>query len=240
MNFISIGAYLRKLWDRFLGFLGRLRKTGEINYAVPLSDEQAVALLVYGKEYSFDAASVIVDSWRMYAESRGYKGPIAWLVSHGFTLKTAPLVAPCYDRFEHLDSWGFTDKPTEELLAFWVPFTVNQRAEKNVEQMGLSQDILRKIHGLPEGHCVSFGSISLLTALILTYKSLTGKWAPENSRYAVSDTLTDDGSRLFVGGGSVADPESDMLRCRRLRRGNNGGEDISFFPLGVVELGKSV
>jgi hypothetical protein len=159
---------------------------------------------------------------------------VAWKVKAGFMLKQhAPFAGPCYGKLDYLQGWELTnDKPTKDALVFWVPRLAEKSTSKTVEQMETHRAELRQKNNLPRHHCASFGSITLLFALILAHFKRTGERVPLECLYAASDTLNaDDGNRLIAGHfyevGIYCDRWSD----------DHGLVNIGFFLLGVEELG---
>lgn|GEM_PF-1124121 len=213
--------------------LERVKKIAASIFVNPLSDQEAIALLVQGKKYSPEQAEVIVKPWRKYAASLGYAGPVVWKVRQGFTLKThAPLAGPCYKDLAYLQSWNFPDKPTEDSLVFWVPRFAEQSTNKSIGQMEAHRATLLKAHNLPTSHCDRFGSIGLQFALILAHHKRTGERVPLNYLYAASDTLDAGGRRLIAG---LFDQGG--LSCSSWR-GSRGSDGVGFFLLGVEKLGQ--
>lgn len=215
-------------------FLGsRAKEIAESIFVIPLSDEEAIQILVQTERYTREQAETIVKSWRKDASDMGYTGPVAWKVRQGFTLKThAPMVGPCYNDLTYLQNWNFTDTPTVDSLVFWVPRLAEQSTNKSVTQMEAHRAEQRQIHNLPSNHCDRFGSIQLLFALIQAHFKRTGERVPLNCLYAASDTLRADGDRLIAGGF-----DSGGLYCSYWFVSLGNGI-IGFFLLGVEELGQ--
>lgn len=176
--------------------------------------------------------SHLVVPWRRLASDLNYTGPVIWDVREGFTLQRhAPKAGPCYNKFEHLHDWKFSnDEPTKKAIAFFVPRLLTASTKKNVdEQIALMSDV-RQAHGLPAHHLASFGSAAMLTGLVLAHFKRTGERTPLNCFWARTDTLRTGGNRLRVGGF-----DGNGLYCSYW----DGGvryDDLGVFPLGV-ELG---
>ena len=210
----------------------RGKEIAESTFVICLSDPEAIKLLVKQKKCTLEQAEAMVKPWRKYASDRGYNGPVAWKIRQGFTLKTnAPLVGPCYDDLNYLQSWNFPDVPTEDVLVFWVPRLAEQSTGKTAEQMQVHRASERQAHNLPANHCDRFGSIGLLFALILAHFKRTGERVPLNYFYAASDTLHAVGDRLLAG-----DFRGSGLYCRWWD-GSVGSGFFGFFLLGVEKLG---
>lgn len=174
-----------------------------------------------------------VASWRKYAGTVGYTGPVAWKVKKGFTLKThAPKAGPCYDQLNYLKGWSLKDDvPTTDSLVFWVPKLAEGSLAKTAAEMKELQAALHMQHKLPKNHCSSFGSIALLFALILAHFKRTGKRVPANFYYAASDSFHEGCGRLIAG-----DFDGDGLDCSHWD-GRFGLGIIGCFLLGVETLG---
>lgn len=173
-----------------------------------------------------------IASWRKYAESVGYNGPVAWKVREGFTLKShAPKAGPCYDKLRYIQDWRLKDDvPTTNSVVFWVPMIVPGSTYVNTLEMAVIRALLRKNHKMPEHHCTSFGSIALLFALILARFKRTSERVPANFFYTASDSFHEDGSRLIAGFFNERG-----LHCDRWLVNRNGL--VGFFLLGVETLG---
>lgn len=215
---------------RFLKELAK--KASDGIFVIPLDDDDAVFYLVnpYDETRAVEARAK-VKAWREVAMKMGYSGPVCWLVKAGFIMKTsAPKVGPCYDNLNYLQGWDIqNDEPTVDSLVFWIPKLAEDSTNKNYQQMVSHRGFLRDNYNMPANHCQSFGSISLLFALILAYYKLKGDRVPANFLYAASDTLHVIGHRLIAG-----DFLQDGLDC-----GNWSGDassDVGFFLLGVELL----
>lgn len=192
-------------------------------FVEPLSDNEL------GKQ--FPQFTDALAQWRKLAVTMDYRGPVAWKVKVGFTLKQhAPLAGPCYQKLGNLQAWEIkNDKPTKDSLVFWVPRLVGTSTSKTVKQMEAHRARLRQKNNLPEHHCTSFGSIALQFALILAHFKRTGNRVPLECLYAASDTLY-AGDRLIAG-----DFNENGLDCHGWDDGD-ACDDIGFFLLGVEEL----
>ncbi len=209
----------------------KAKKANDGTFVIPLDDDRAVQFLVDRKGYTEVDARSKVKAWREAATKMDYRGPICWLVKAGFTIKgDAPKAGPCYDNLSYMQSWELqNDEPTKDSLVFWIPKLAADSTGKSHQQMMSQRALLRDAHNLPANHCRSFGSISLLFALILTYYKLNDDWVPTNCLYAASDTLHVYGDRL------LADIFSQSgLRCYRWCGDANA--TIGFFLLGVELL----
>lgn len=173
----------------------------EGEYAISLSDEQAVTWLIKKRKYDQMAAHTLVTRWYGLARKEfNYTGPVAWKVRAGFTLKQhAPKVGPCYEQFKYLQDWKFQDEPTKDCLVFWVPviFPVTRNMKKEGQLAAL--DKIGRYYGLPSGHLSSLGNATFLAALILAEFKRSGKWLPANCDWVRTDTQYSDGNLLSLG-----------------------------------------
>jgi len=210
----------------------RARWIAENTFVIPLSDEEAVQLLIQWKGYTEEQATAKVRVWRIYAQKMGYTGPVVWKVKAGFSLKShAPAAGPCYQNLQYLQGWELkNDEPTKDSLVFWVPRLVEGSLNKNGTQMETLRAEQRNAHELPSNHCDCFGSIDLLFALILAHYKRDGKRVPLDCKYAASDTLLVVGLRLVAGGFDGVGASCDGWL-------GNAGAGVGFFLLGVEELG---
>ena len=89
----------------------------------PLSDEDAIVILINRKGHTKELAEAKVLAWRAYAQKSGYNGQIVFLVKGGFTLELASDVGKCsYSLHELIEKFDFRhNNPTEDSLVFWVP-----------------------------------------------------------------------------------------------------------------------
>lgn len=195
-------------------------------FAIPLSDQKL--------QDQFPQFADRLAPWRKLAIVIDHRGPIVWKVRQDFTLKThAPLAGPCRNGLAYLQGWDFIDTPTTDSLVFWVPRLAEQSTSKSITQMEAHRAELKQSYRLPSKHCMSFGSIGLLFALILAHFKRTGERVPLNYLYAASDTLFADGHRLIAGRFN----SSDGLNCDDWDD-SFGYDDIGFFLLGVEKLGQ--
>lgn len=171
---------------------------------------------------------VAVKCWRMYAAEFNYAGPVAWKVKDGFSLKiNAPLVGPCYRNLKDIQKWDIqNDEPTKNSIVFWVPRLASVSMDRTFTEMEMIRDLLKKRLELPNNHATSFGSISLLFALILAHFKRKGERVPLKNFFAISDSVGVEGNRLIVGdfGGSGLQCSDTVGRPRY---------DLGFFLLGV-------
>jgi hypothetical protein len=154
--------------------------------------------------------------WRKYAAACGYTGPVTWLC------------AAC-DRFwEEVGRVAFQRTIRTTSVAFWVPRLAAESTSKTITQMTALRKKLHKKHRLPPGHCQSFGSDVLITALIQAHFKRVGERVPLGHLYAASDTLRAEGGRLILSrrAGGI-----DYLGWL-----GDAGVNVGFFLLGVEEL----
>lgn len=212
--------------------------TEEINYVSSLSDEEAVKLLVESKKYAEPEAKVLVASWRKYASDRDYTGPVAWKVEAGFTfLLHAEKAGPCYFSLDYQRKFGQEsdvdiDEPTKDSLVFWVPRLAPGSIGKTPAEMEGLYDVFQIKYSLPFQSPISFGSISLLFALIFAHFKRIGEKVPLDEMYAVSDTYSDNG-HLIIG-----NFVKKGLACNFLN--HKIQDSVGFFLLTVVELGEDL
>lgn len=164
------------------------------------------------------------EPWRRYTRAVGNLDFFIANVRGGFTLK----------KFVSLSGVQLPDEmdsgdPTEDCIVFWVPSLAPDSTMKYFADMESHRNNLAKEHGLPLGHASSFGSASLLFALILAHFRRTGLMVPTGKKFAVSDTLQ-KGYRCYVGGF-----HRDGVKCDRFR---NLSPDVKygFFLLGVEKI----
>jgi hypothetical protein len=197
----------------------------EQTYVVALSDTEL--------QEQFPEFADRLPSWRKVAAALDYRGPVAWKVKKGFTLKEhAPLTGFCYDSLNYLQNWSLrNDEPTKASIVFWVPRLAEGSTSKTIPQMDKLRTELKQRYELPVHHASSFGSIALLFALILAHFKRTGERVPLNTFYAASDTFHADGDRLFAG-----NFDEDGLDCYYWHE--DAYVSLGFFLLGVEELGQ--
>jgi len=170
--------------------------------------------------------------WRKLAAELNYSGPVVWLIKQGFTLKkTAPIVGSCNDKLNYLQGWSFEDKPTEDLIVFWVPRLAPKSTGKDIKTMEAHRAELKKRYELPGDHANYFGTIQVLFAIILAHFKRSGERVPLDLLYAASDALL-GGYRLIAGDFY----SSDGLFCDLWDE--NGRGDVGFFLLGVEKIEK--
>lgn len=206
-------------------FLNGLVSEGIQNiYVVPLSDTEL-------KE-QFPQFSDRLPSWRKVAAELDYRGPVAWKVKAGYTLKEhASQDKNSCSKLDYLQQWNpKNDEPTKDSLVFWVPRLAEGSTSKTIPQMEKLRQKQRQRYELPDHHAKSFGSIALLFALILAHFKRTGERTPLQYLYAASDSFHVYGDRLIAGHFSEVG-----LYCSYWNEGAGGV--VGFFLLGVEELG---
>ena len=153
--------------------------------------------------------------------------PSCYRVVKGFTLKHhAPQAGPCRENFQYLQDWNFEDKPTDDCLVFWIPRLVPGSIGKTVEEQKLHLEEFRNRLDLPSHHCSSFGSVALLSGLILAHYKATGEQVPLNGLWTRTDSCDADGGRLGL------DWNSGELNCDNWHW-DGRDDDIGCFALGV-------
>lgn len=158
--------------------------------------------------------------------------PLCYRVVNGFTLKThAPKAGPCRENFQYLQNWNFEDKPTTDCLVFWIPRLVPGSTAKTVDEQKTLLAEFRNRLDLPKHHCSSFGSVALLSGLILAHQKATEEQVPLNGLWTRTDSCNSGGHRLvlFWDSGDLCCGDWDW----------NGDRDdyLGVFALGVETLG---
>ncbi|MDD2786052.1 MAG: hypothetical protein PHS79_04145 [Patescibacteria group bacterium] len=155
----------------------------EPEYFIPLTDAEAVALLVESGKYVEEVAKVIVGKYRKLAIEHKVPvtTPICYRVRVGYTLKThAPKSGPCRKDFNYLQDWRFEDTPTSDSLVFWVPRILRDSTSKTKsEQLNLLAGLHTELE-LPAHHMSGFGRAGLVAGLILAHFKATGERVPLN------------------------------------------------------------
>ncbi len=189
-------------------------------YVVPLGDAEVP------EKYHEDTVK-----WRKYAVALGYTGPVVWKVRKGFTLKShAPLAGPCYKQLVYIQNWDIeNDETTKDSFVFWAPRLAKGSTNKTIFQMKELRAEIRQNYNLPANHATSFGSISLLFALILAHFKRAGERVPLKHCYAASDSFYSVDFFLFAGGFGESGLDCDYW-------GVSDGDRVGFFLLGE-ELG---
>uniref|UniRef100_A0A6M3XW69 Uncharacterized protein n=1 Tax=viral metagenome TaxID=1070528 RepID=A0A6M3XW69_9ZZZZ len=163
--------------------------------------------------------------FRDYATKIGVDkdAPVCYEVKAGYNIKKhAPLSGNCYEDFKYLQDWDFEDE-TQDSLVFWIPKILPDSFNKNVkEQKELIKDFSD-----------DFGSVSLLTGLILHHFETTGEKLCESDYFKTSSCLRNSGERLGLGwdGGG-------RLGCVRWDWGDDGyrHDGLGCFAWGCVPL----
>lgn len=154
---------------------------------------------------------------------------LCYRVRAGFTLKrAAPKLGPCYQNFQYLQDWNFSDEPTQDCLVCWIPPRLVPRstAKTKDEQLQHLADI--RIHcGLPSHHLSSFGSVALLAGLILAHYKATGERTPLDCYWVRTDTCDAGGHRLKLAWAAGA------LYCARWAWDGERHDRIGGVALGV-------
>lgn len=171
--------------------------------------------------------------WRTLAADLRYNGPVAWRVQDGFTLKQhAPLAGPCRNGFQYLQDWALqNDAPTRPSIVFWIPRLLRSSTGKTAEEQLVLMATTRTQYGLPEHHLSNFGSVALLSGLVLAHHKLTRERVPLRGMWARTDTLRSFGARLSLGHFGEAG-----LRCVSRHWDDERRGILGAFPLGE-ELG---
>lgn len=167
--------------------------------------------------------------WKALAKEWDYKGPVAWQVRAGFTLKEhAPLFGPCWNDFKYLQNWNFPDEPTKDCIVFWIPRLVPESTNKTwSEQQQLVSDLGKKTK-----LDMAIGDVTLLSGLILTNYHETQEQVPFNEDWIRTETCRADGDRLDLRW------REGQLYCDDWGWGEGRRGGIGVFALGVA-LGNS-
>lgn len=169
-----------------------------------------------------------VANWRKLAAEHRYSGPVVWRVREGFTLKEhAPKAGKVYEDFKYLQEWKLkNDEPTKSCYAFFVPRLIAGSAGKTIaEHVALLSEV-RKCYNLPEQHLSSFGSVTMLSGLVLAYLKQHNDNSLLKRHLVRTDTLLHEvGFRLSLNFSSGA------LRCDYWFGGVASLSGV--FPLGV-------
>jgi|GEM_PF-3521032 len=125
---------------------------------------------------------------------------VCYRVRAGFALKThASQAGPCQEDFQNLQNWKFTDEPTKDCLAFWVPRILNGSTSKTVNQQTELLANLQAELDLSAHHMNGFGQVGLVAGLILAHFRATGERTPLNRHLVRTDTRSADSYRLNLG-----------------------------------------
>jgi hypothetical protein len=178
------------------------------------------------------SVSGLVVKWRSYAEDLEYNGPVLWRVKAGFTMvEHAPKFGPCAFCFRDLLCEKYhNNDPTTNALVFFIPRLIATGCTFE-EQMSVLL-FHRESCGLPENHCASFGTATLISGLVMAHRNLLGENAPLNGLMVRTDTKFrgEGGSRIALGffweyGGLTAFPGP----CAD----EDHEGDLGVFPLGI-------
>lgn len=192
------------------------------NFFTPLSDKEIFTQYPNLADYT--------NIWRQLAIDMDHSGPIAWRVKAGFTFKT-PINNLGYYKFNPIQNWSLQDNPpTKNSIVFWIPRLLKDSTRKSITQMEAQRAKFRQDYGLPEHHCLSFGSVNLHFGLIYAHFKRTSERIPFKLYYAMSDTPNTDGVRICTG-----HFDDNGLRCCQWLD-ENGYQDIGFFPIGIEEI----
>ncbi|MFA5127794.1 MAG: hypothetical protein WC457_02190 [Patescibacteria group bacterium] len=202
-----------------------LSEEKKYTFATPLTDEEAVTFL---HRNACCEPSSTVSAWRSYSRSVDYNGPCCWHLRKGFSLfengsKTGPF---CGGRVllnkEALHQCKELSLPA---IAFWIPVVAKSSTSRSFAEQNDYLRILRELNGLPEVHCLSLGSISVIVPLVFSHFRETGCRAPD-SLLSVS---TDD--KYSRGRVVTITFEKSGLRCNVWD--GNRDDNVGFFLLGL-------
>ncbi len=130
------------------------------------------------------------------------------------------------------------DEPTKNQLVF-CPLVFTKM--KTIEEMDAYGRKINRTCGLPSHHNTSFGSKSVLDAILLTHYRLRGNMLPRDHFYATTDTFYSkqgpmEGARVVVGGWET-DERRNVLRHGYFHPFANS--NVGFFPIGFEDLEES-
>ena len=140
----------------------------------------------------------IVAMYRQEATAQGMPitHPVCYRVRAGFTQRQhAPLAGPCYKKFEYLNDWNFTDKPTEDSYVFWIPGVLKGSTSMSVDRQRQFLAETRIRLGLPDHHMSGLGEVALVAGLVLAHFKATGE---RISLVLRTNTRDSDGHRLCL------------------------------------------
>ena len=165
------------------------------NYSIPLTDLEAIDLLVQFKKIKLAEAERSVEIWRETARKWGCSADaaVAYWMLPGFTLtKHAPKAGPCFSEdFGHLQIIKLkNNEPTKHAIVFWIPETMPGWDDDTLKNQVDHLDQLN----LPGHKPGSVGNISILSNLILTHYNVTDRQFPYDNGVVRTDTCTRDGS----------------------------------------------
>lgn len=129
-----------------------------------------------------------VAKWRELASDLGYTGPVLWAVKAGFTLRShAPFVGPCKEVFVPND-WAIrNDCGTRDCFVFFIPRQI--ATGKNAKEQKQALKELRMRYNLPENHMVKFGTVTLVSGLILAHFKSSGERVPLQEVWVRTDSF---------------------------------------------------
>lgn len=161
----------------------------------------------------------------------GYRGPpfIAWNIFPGYTFREhAPPEGLLPGPDNRLALWEFVnDSPTERCIAHIIPQIPPDCRNKTVGEQMECMNRIRKKFCLPPHHVRSFGSVALLSAVILCLRNNFGFHAPENRHYIRTDT-----SHLF-GPLNLGEHGPDGLHWTDWDFPEDHSASLGFFLVGI-------
>ncbi|MEA3272539.1 MAG: hypothetical protein U9P90_02620 [Patescibacteria group bacterium] len=221
--------YTRENLQAYLDDPDRLFNPTSEEFSNPLTSKEAVELLLQNK-YTRQEAREIVKNWRKFAKNVfGWKNnqSIAYYVKAGFRVRE-PSMYPGSDigLFKG-------DLLTKESLVFWIPRILPNSCGMSVTEQRAMLLEIQEEYNLPEHHLDFFGSISLLSALILPHYRRTNEQVPlaEDGQWNFVRTDTcriTDSSRLYFHF-----PDIFRLDPNYWFSGDKGYPEVGCFPLGV-------
>jgi hypothetical protein len=216
-----------------------LRVVGADNVSVPhftrIVSEAAVVTALGAVMSEQEAGNLCEAGLKCAVDHFGYRGSPFFASRAGYTLKShAAKLGPCFNDFQHLQGWGFEDKPTTDAVLYCPPRLVPDSTSKDVDKQMDMLAKLREKYGLPANFFTSFGEPSMLSGVILTNYNQTGERVPLDGLWARTD------ARIRVGGGRLAlgGFYRDGFYCGYWDWGG-AGSVIGCLALGVVDLGQS-
>lgn len=248
-------------WEDLEQFAAEYEKRLEFfgnNFALPLSDKEAVEALMFLQKDKKEVAEAKVAAWRKLARQFDYTDknnpekdaadkPLVYLSRAGFTIKEkAPQVADqhnkskkkkglCYENWKYLQDWDFSDNPTQDEIRFFIPRLIPESTNLNFEeQQNLVKELADKIkkeHKELKNTDISMGEANQIANQILAHYNQTKERIPLNLNYVRTKTLRADGHRLGLGCFAARG-----LDCYYWDWGERRDSDLGLFLSGVEPL----
>ena len=219
---------------RLLKDKDRVRRIGEIIVERAKTEEQLEYFVPIPDALVPEPYWQTLAKYRQLATEHGVPATTAvcYRVRAGFIFKShASMAGPCYENFQYLQGWSFSDEPTDDCLVFWVPRIINGSTGKTKdEQVQFLADLRAKLD-LPVHHMSGFGKVGLVAGLVLAHFKATQERIPLDGLWVRTDTCHAGGARLGLGGFGDAG-----LGCSCWSGDDDASDNLGVFALGV-ELG---